>query len=105
MNVGRTEICRDSPETRKPPSGGYLTMCLTGFLALPRSQRLVINDARSTVTPYAGQLRKALLRRYFPSNGSDFSACHDAQPRAHREPALEVFWHILGIRTVNLDGL
>jgi hypothetical protein len=31
MDVGWTEICRDSPETRKPPSGGYLRMCLTGF--------------------------------------------------------------------------
>src|SRR5271166_1771990 len=34
MNVGRTQACRDSPETRKPPSGGYLRMDPLCFLEL-----------------------------------------------------------------------
>jgi hypothetical protein len=51
--------CRDSPETRKPPSGGYLRTCMTGFLVLPRTQPLVINVASSTVTPHASHVRES----------------------------------------------
>ena len=65
MDVGWTEICRDSPETRKPPSGGYLRMCLTRFLVLPGTQPLVIDVVISTVTLHGGYLRQALPRVHF----------------------------------------
>lgn len=64
--------------------------------------------ARNESTPFRRLSRDALsdcIPRALTllSNSSDFGACHDAEPRAHGEPALEVFRQVFGILTMDLD--